>query len=403
MDSSQPETELQETVEPEEKTAVAEDKDQPKRGDICEGTVLSLDETGAVIDLGVERPGFASVHDLNKLLPDQRDAVQAEAAVTVYVTEVDPEAEQIGVSIHQAIVNEDWIEAQKLKKERKIWEGKVVGYDQKGLIVPFGKLRGYVPLSQMVNIPRKANPNQIRERLGYYVGRTLPFRVIEADRRKRKLILSYRSAYSEWRERERQQFLNEIKEGDIRTGRVRELRDFGAFIDLGGGDGLIHISEFAWHRIEHPKEMLRVGEEVRVKVIKVNRKRKRVGLSLKRLTPHPWETVNERYEVNQLIEGKITRVTDFGAFVELEKGVEGLLHVKQLPRQAIPDPQKVVAEGEVHLLRITSIDSKKRRIRLSMRAVSLDEQMEWMAQRAERPVSDDSDAIGLADIVGEEE
>ena len=400
MDSSQSETELQETVAQEEEPTVVEDKNQPKRGDIREGTVLSLDDDGAVIELGLDRPGFASVHDLNKLLPDQRDTVQPGATLAVYVIESDPEAEQIGVSIHQAIVNEDWVAAQKLKAEKTVWEGKVVGYDQKGLIVPFGKLRGYVPLSQMVNIPRRANPSQIRERLGYYVGRTLPFRVIEADRRKRKLILSHRSAYSEWRERQRQEFLGELKEGDILTGRVRELRDFGAFIDLGGGDGLIHISEFAWHRIEHPKEMLRVGEEVRVKVIKVNQKRKRVGLSLKRLTPHPWETVDERFQVNQLIEGKITRVTDFGAFVEIEKGIEGLLHVKQLPRQAIPDPQKVVAEGEVHLLRITSIDAKKRRIRLSMRAVSPEEQMEWMARRAERP---ESDAIGLADVVGEEE
>jgi ribosomal protein S1 len=185
---------------------------------------------------------------------------------------------------------------------------------------------------------------------------------------------------------------------------VRELKDFGAFVDLGGGDGLVHISEFAWHRVSHPKEMLRVGQEIQVYVLKVNRKRKRVALSLKRLTPHPWETVSERYQVNQLVEGKITRVTDFGAFVEIEKGIEGLLHTKHLPRRADPDPRKVLAEGERHLVRIINIDPKKRRIRLSLRAVSPEEQMEWMINRAAKESEIPAEeAIGLAELIDEEE
>jgi ribosomal protein S1 len=193
-----------------------------------------------------------------------------------------------------------------------------------------------------------------------------------------------------------------LTEGDVRKGRVRELRDFGAFVDLGGGDGLVHISELAWHRVEHPKEVLRVGQEVEVYILKVNRKRKRVALSLKRMLPHPWSSIHERYEANQLVEGKITRITPFGAFVELEPGIEGLLHIKALPRAAEQDPSKVISVGEIHLLRILHIDSDRRRIRLSMRAVTAEEQMDYMARRAAAAEPLD-DTIGLADLIGEEE
>jgi 4-hydroxy-3-methylbut-2-enyl diphosphate reductase len=167
---------------------------------------------------------------------------------------------------------------------------------------------------------------------------------------------------------------------------------------------LIHISELAWYRVGHPKEVLRVGEQVKVLVLKVNRKRKRIGLSLKRLQPHPWENIEERYHADQLIEGKVVRVTDFGAFVELEPGVEGLLHYKHLPRTTADDPRKVVNEGEVHLLRIIHIDPEQRRVRLSMRAVSPEEQLEWMARRAEEETARVlDDTIGLAELLDEEE
>jgi len=321
--------------------------------------------------------------------------------VSVYITDTGQSKSAISLSLHQAILNEKWLEAEKLLESGEIWEAQVTGYNQGGVIVPFGKLRGFVPISHLLDIPRRSNPGQIRERLGNYIGRTLPLCVIEVDRRRRRLVCSYRKAYPEWRRRQRQLFIDSLTEGEVRTGRVRELRDFGAFIDLGGGDGLIHISELAWYRVEHPKEILRVGQEVRVYVLKVNRKRKRVALSLKRLAPHPWTTIEERYQENQLVEGKITRIASFGAFVEIEPGIEGLLHVRHLPRAAEQDPSKVVSVGEVHLLRILSIDPDQRRIRLSLRAVTPEEQMDFMARRA--AVESFEDTVGLADVVGEEE
>jgi small subunit ribosomal protein S1 len=410
MESSQTESGVTqpETLEqqPQEEGQVPVDVEQVKleRGDIIDGTILAIEPERVTLDLGLERKGVVTIHDLKKLPPERHDALVVGAQVPVYIVEAGEDSEYITASLRQAMLNEKWLQAEQLMEKREIWEGKVVGYNQRGLIVPFGNIRGFVPVSHMVDIPKRANPAQIRERLGHHVGRTLPLRVIEVDRKRRRLILSYRAAFSDWREKQRQSFLKSLEEGQIRTGRVRELKDFGAFVDLGGGDGLIHISEFAWHRISHPKEMLRVGQEIQVYVLKVNRKRKRVALSLKRLTPHPWETVNERYHVNQLVEGQITRVTDFGAFIEIEKGIEGLLHTKHLPRRADPDPRKVLAEGEKHLVRIINIEQKKRRIRLSLRAVSPEEQMEWMINRAaEESVIPADEAIGLAELIDEEE
>ncbi len=372
-----------------------------RRGDIREGTILSIDKDGMLIDLGLEQHGLVPPHDLAKVSNRRRDTLRTGEPVSVYITDADRSKDVISLSLQQAILNEKWLEAEKLLKSGEIFEAKVTGYNQGGIIVPFGKLRGFVPISHLLDIPRRSNAGQIRERLGNYIGRTLPLCVIEVDRRRRRLVCSYRKAYPEWRRRQRQVFIDSLTEGEVRAGRVRELRDFGAFVDLGGGDGLVHISELAWHRVEHPKEVLRVGQEVRVYVLKVNRKRKRVALSLKRLAPHPWTTIEERYQENQLVEGKVTRIASFGAFIEIEPGIEGLLHVRQLPRAAEQDPARVVSVGEVHLLRILDIDPVQRRIGLSMRAVTPDEQLDFMARRA--AVESFEETVGLADLVGEEE
>ncbi len=389
-------------VEPE---PVTEEKPLLKRGDILEGTVLSIDEEGLLVDLAdagdvSQQQAFVPAHDLDKLSASRRESLQAGKSVRVYVMNPADDHGRLVVSIHQAVLNQKWLEAERLLESGEIWEGKVVGYNQGGVIVPFGRLRGFVPISHLMDIPRRSSAGVIRERLGNYVGRTLPLRVIEVDRRRRRLLLSHRKAYSAWRERQRQEFIESLKVGEIRAGRVRDLQDFGAFVDLGGGDGLIHISELAWHRVDHPKDVLRVGQEVKVYVLRVNRKRKRVALSLRRLLPHPWENVEERYPRDQLVEGTITRITDFGAFVELEPGVEGLLHSRHLPWAAGNDPGKVINEGETHLLRVISVEQDRRRIGLSMRAVTQDEQMEWMARRAQTM---EDEIIGLDDLTDEEE
>ena len=399
-----PDQPVEPAVEPEEAPAPL------RRGDIFQATVVSVDTHGAVVTLTEAEEGDAvrqaavPIYDLEKLDAETRGSVQEGAALAVYIVTPQDREGRIVASIHQAVLNQEWLEAERLLESGEIWQGKVKGYNQGGAIVPFGRLRGFVPISQLLNMPKRGNPMQVREHLGHYVGRTLPLQVIQVDRRRRRLILSYRRAYPIWREQQRQEFIDNLKAGQIRNGRVRELRDFGAFVDLGEADGLIHISELAWYRVDHPKEILRVGQPVEVLILKVNRKRRRIGLSLKRLKPHPWDQIETRYRQDELVEGKVLRVTDFGAFVELEPGIEGLLHYKHLPRTTVDDPRKVVSEGEVHLLRIINIDTEQRRIRLSMRAVSPEEQMEWMARRAEEETAQVlDDTIGLAELLDEEE
>jgi small subunit ribosomal protein S1 len=209
----------------------------------------------------------------------------------------------------------------------------------------------------------------------------IPLKVIEVNRRRRRLVLSQREAQKEWQESRKEVLIENLHVGERRVGRVSGLRDFGAFVDLGGADGLIHISELAWHRVNHPREVLRIGQEIEVFVLDLDKGEQRIALSRKRLLPSPWSLAGEKYTINQLVEGKISRIVDYGAFVEVEPGIEGLLHVSQLSRETVQDPRQILQEGETHLLRVISLDTEKQRIGLSLKSVSANEQIQWMAMR----------------------
>jgi small subunit ribosomal protein S1 len=208
--------------------------------------------------------------------------------------------------------------------------------------------------------------------------------VLEVNRRRRRLILSQREAQREWEEKRKRELLQRLNEGDVISGRVSGLREFGAFVDLGGADGLIHISELAWYRVSHPRDVLQVGDEIDVYVLKLDRESERISLSLKKLRSNPWDTVAERYQPEQLVECTITRVVDYGAFAALEPGVEGLLHISELSHAMVDRVANVVQESETHLLRIVSLDAERQRIGLSLKAVTAEEQIAWMANREEK-------------------
>ena len=192
-------------------------------------------------------------------------------------------------------------------------EAVVSSYNAGGLEVIFGDLRGFVPASHLSSLPRELSPDERKARLAGYVGQTIPVKVVEVDRKRRRLIMSERAARRRWQREHRKQLLDDIQIGEVRTGIVRSLAEFGAFIDLGGADGLIHISELAWFPVGHPSEVLKVGQQVDVKVLRIDKPRERVGLSLKRVQPDPWSNIDGLYNVNDLIEAVVTRVTDFGA------------------------------------------------------------------------------------------
>ncbi|MCA9953616.1 MAG: S1 RNA-binding domain-containing protein [Ardenticatenaceae bacterium] len=356
------------------------DYEEPQVGDIRKGIIVAITPQGVIVDLGLKRDGLVPSSDLSKLEPEERDALKVNDEIPIYVTNTDA-PDSLYVSIHLAQLNQDWIDAEKLLESGEIFEGEVIGYNKGGAIIPFGRLRGFVPASHLSELSRGLNDRQRQQKLAKLRGQKVPVKIIEVDRRRRRLVFSQRDAQKEWEDKRKKELLKDLKEGDVITGRVSGLRDFGIFVDLGGADGLVHISELAWYRIDHPREVVKVGDEIEVYVLNINPDTQRISLSRKRLLENPWSTVEKRYHQNQLVEGKITRIVDYGAFAEIEPGVEGLLHLSQLSRSQVENAQEVVKEGETHLLRVVSIDPERQRIGLSLRAVNANEQIEWMATR----------------------
>ncbi len=259
----------------------------------------------------------------------------------------------------------DWQELQRLMDEDEVIELPVIGYNRGGLLVEWRHLHGFVPASQISDFPVNANSITRRNALMAWVGQTIRLRVIELNAEHNRLILSERAARVE--RGERADILRRLRPGDTVVGTVTNLCDFGAFVDLGGLEGLIHISELSWGRVNHPSDVLQRGQEVRVYVLDVDREAARIALSLKRLHPDPWQTVSERYHVNELVEGVITNVVDFGAFACIEEGLEGLIHVSELAEGHFLHPRNVVSEGQRVVARVLSIDSQARRLGLSLR------------------------------------
>jgi small subunit ribosomal protein S1 len=359
------------------------DYKRPRWGDIRRGVVLSVGPERAILDLGLKRDGIVSATDLQRLGQDTIARIQVGDEVPAFILKPEDHDGNIPVSLYRARREQDWLEAQELLANGEMWEGEITGYNKGGLIVPFGKVRGFIPASQIDRFPRRLEPEEKQRRLAVLVGQRLPLKVIEVDRRRRRLIFSERAGRHAWRRKQRQRLLNQLCEGDVVRGRVSTLRNFGAFIDLGGADGLAHISELSWGRIRHPREVVQVGDEVDVYVLHLDHERNRIALSLKRLQPDPWTLIDEEYEAGQLAEGVVTKVVRFGAFVEIEPGLEALLHVSEIADIAPRDPRDLLKEGDRLLVRIIRIQSWRRRMGLSLRQVSEEEWEAWAA-RSER-------------------
>ncbi|MCK4317117.1 MAG: S1 RNA-binding domain-containing protein, partial [Anaerolineae bacterium] len=270
-----------------------------------------------------------------------------------------------------------------MMKKGELYEGEVSGYNRGGLVVQFGKIRGFIPASQVVGLPRRLPEEDRRRRLADIVGQQFGLKIIEVDRRRRRLIFSQRRALRAWQELQRERVMDQLVEGETCHGRVTDITSFGAFVDLGGADGLIHVSELSWGRVDNPHQVLKVGDEVDVYVLNLDRERKRIALSLKKLQPDPWTLVDDHYRTEQLVEGRVTRVLDFGAFVELDLGVEGLLHASEMIGAPEFRPSDIVHPGETLLVKIIRIDSRRKRIALSARQVRQDEWERWVAKQQE--------------------
>jgi len=384
----------------------------PKAGDIVEGEIVSVSPTEVLVDIGAKSEGLVPSKELERLGREGLESLRVGDTVSVYVVRAEDREGNMILSIRRAEEENDWRRAQKQYEQGESFETTVAGFNKGGLIVRLGRLRGFVPASQLASGHRGGEEQQPEERWARLVGSPIHVKIIELNRRRKRLILSERAAVRFRRESQRVELLETLRPGEVRPGVVSSLTDFGAFVDLGGADGLIHLSELSWNRAAKPRDVVKVGQEVEVYVLNVDQAKKRIALSLKRLAPEPWATVEDRYYVGQLVEGTITRLTNFGAFALVNDEIEGLIHISELSTGRINHPQDVVREGEKHVMRIIRIDAKRRRMGLSLKRVADPEyaDLDWQSEfgeeeEAEEPSFeyDDSDESNESNEPDEDE
>lgn len=344
--------------------------DLPKPGEVREGTIASVTEDEVLVSIGGKSEGAIPGKELTQLSEEERAQLKVGEQVNVYI--VSPEGRQgtLTLSYLRAMEEEDWAKAEELRKSNQTYQGTIAGFNKGGLIVKVGRLRGFVPGSQVSMTRRMAATGETPEqRWSNMIGEPMAARVMEVDRERRRLILSERAAAQESRDTLKERLIEGLKEGEVRAGRVTSLAPFGAFVNINGADGLVHLSEISWDHVNHPSEALEVGQEIQVKIISVDRERKRIGLSVRQLQKDPWADLIAGYQVGQLVEGTITRLTKFGAFARIAENVEGLVHISELSDHRVEHPKEVLNEGDVLTLRIIKIEPERRRIGLSLRKV----------------------------------
>ena len=344
--------------------------DLPKQGEIRTGMIASVSPTQILVSIGTKSEGVIAGRELDQVPAEERDAFKVGQEIPVFVVNPEDANGNVVLSYTRAREQMSWVDVEKMIESDEVYESKISGFNKGGLIVPVFGLRGFVPASQISAVRRSQSAGETPEqRWGEMVGEPINVRVIEVDRQRRRLILSERAASSESRQSIKERVIEELNEGETYSGRVTSLADFGAFVNINGADGLVHLSELSWDRVQHPSEVLEVGQEVKVKVISIDREKKRIGLSLRALSDDPWKNRVDNFRVGQLVEGVITRLTKFGAFARLEGDIEGLIHISEISEHRIEHPREVLKDGDTVTLRIIRIDTEQHRIGLSMRKV----------------------------------
>src|SRR5215471_12087293 len=341
-----------------------------KRGDVVEGVIVRIDQDEILVDIGLKSEGVLSTKELPASGYGSFNELHIDDKILVYVMQPETPDGHALLSLKRANAERQWRIADQQYRDNELLKARVIDYNKGGLIVDVAGIRGFVPISQILNLKREevASGGESQEtaaKLASMKDKELQLKIIEINRARNRLILSERLAVQEWRQRRREELLDELKPGEVRHGVVSNLANFGAFVDLGGADGLVHISQLAWSRVNHPSEVLKVGQEVEVQVLSVDKEKKKIALSIKRAEVDPWTTVEQRYTPGQVVTGTITKIAPFGAFARIEDGIEGLIHLSELP--AGMDPKANLHEGQQLQLRILRIDAERRRLGLSLR------------------------------------
>ncbi|TAM76415.1 MAG: 30S ribosomal protein S1, partial [Chloroflexota bacterium] len=344
-----------------------------KHGDVVEGTVVRIDKDEILVDIGAKSEGVVSNRELYGRHAESQPVLNLGDTVLVYVLQPESEAGHAVLSLRRAGLERKWRAMQELFDAGTIIEAPVIDHNKGGLIVDCG-IRGFVPISQIVDFPRRPQNDQprdaaqeIAEKLQPFVGRKLRLKILEVNRKANRLILSEKVALYEERREKRDELFSSLQVGQHVKGNVRSIAPFGVFIDLGGIDGLVHKSELSWNKVNNPESGYRVGDEVEAEVIDINHERGRISLSIRRLQPDPWDSTVADFKTGDIIEGTVTKIVNFGAFVRVRDGLEGLIHISELSHQRVAHPGDVVHEGQHLKLKIISLESERHRLGLSLK------------------------------------
>ena len=344
-----------------------------KHGDVVEGTVVRIDRDEILVDIGAKSEGVVSNRELYGRHAESAPQMAVGDVVLVYVLQPESPEGHVVLSLRRAGLERKWRSMQEQFETGVIIDASVIDHNKGGLIVDCG-IRGFVPISQIVDFPRRPQNDQprdaaqeIAEKLQPYVGRKLRLKILEVNRKANRLILSEKVALYEERREKRDELFSSLQVGQKVTGTVRSIAPFGVFIDLGGIDGLVHKSELSWNKVNNPESGYRVGDSVDAEVIDINHERGRISLSIRKLQPDPWHSTVADFKVGDVIDGTVTKLVNFGAFVRVRDGLEGLIHISELSHQRVAHPGDVVHEGQTLKLKIISLDSERHRLGLSLK------------------------------------
>ncbi len=381
-------TEAESQAPDESESQAPEEADGLRRGALVDGEVITASPTEVRVRLSQDREGIITSRELSTMNPRTVESLKAGATIKVFVVNPRTQDGKTLLSITRAQEETDWLDAETYRQSRDVYDGKIGGYNRGGLIVKFGRLRGFIPQSQIAEERlREMTGETPEERYGRAVGQNISVKVMEVDRPRNRLILSERAAMREVRQRRKESLITELQPGEVREGRVVSLENFGAFVDIGGAEGLIHLTEITWRHITHPRQALTEGQDVRVKVISVDPDQNRIGLSIRQILPDPWDEIALAYGDGALVKGTITKLTKFGAFARIETGddpIEGLIHISELSDDRVEHPRDAVQKGDTLTLRVVKVDVKNRRLGLSIKKVHSAEYMDMDIERAFR-------------------
>ena len=341
-----------------------------KRGEIIDGKIMSINDNGLLIDIGYKSEGFIPTREMKTLVSDEDKEIKIGDEIIAFVVNPETNSGSSVLSIDRARGEQGWRVLEKAMQNDESCYGVILSANRGGAVVESEGVQGFIPLSQLVGPSRELFVNGGEPPKEGFVGMKIQFKIIELNRRRNRAIFSERVALEAERQVLKKKLLDNIKEGDVIKGRIVGVSNFGAFVDLGGADGLIHISELSWGPVKNPEDFVTVGTDMDVYVLKIDRETLKIALSLRRLTPEPWEQIQSGLEIGQKVTGTITKLANFGAFARIEPGVEGLIHISELSYDVVKHPKNVVSEGDKLELQIIRIEPDRKRLGLSIKRLS---------------------------------